>query len=61
MLAPLLWLCCWRRRPATTCTTGWSTWAGGAATRWLVENPDTVTEVLGERAPWWAPTGSTTQ
>jgi uncharacterized membrane-anchored protein YjiN (DUF445 family) len=22
---------------------------------WLVENPDTVTEVLGERAPWWAP------
>ena len=24
--------------------------------RWLVENPDTVTEILGERAPWWAPT-----
>jgi uncharacterized membrane-anchored protein YjiN (DUF445 family) len=24
--------------------------------RWLVENPDTVSEVLGERAPWWAPT-----
>ncbi|WP_395655945.1 DUF445 domain-containing protein [Nocardioides sp.] len=24
--------------------------------RWLVENPDTVAEVLGERAPWWAPT-----
>ena len=23
--------------------------------RWLVENPDTVAEVLGERAPWWAP------
>ena len=22
---------------------------------WLVENPDTVTELLGERAPWWAP------
>jgi uncharacterized membrane-anchored protein YjiN (DUF445 family) len=22
---------------------------------WLVENPDTVAEVLGERAPWWAP------
>ncbi len=22
---------------------------------WLVENPDTVTEVLTERAPWWAP------
>lgn len=22
---------------------------------WLVDNPDTVTEVLGERAPWWAP------
>jgi uncharacterized membrane-anchored protein YjiN (DUF445 family) len=22
---------------------------------WLVENPDTVVEVLGERAPWWAP------
>ncbi len=22
---------------------------------WLVENPDTVTEVLGERAPWWTP------
>ena len=24
--------------------------------RWLVENPDTVAEILGERAPWWAPT-----
>ncbi|HEU5037821.1 MAG TPA: DUF445 domain-containing protein [Nocardioides sp.] len=24
--------------------------------RWLIENPDTVAEVLGERAPWWAPT-----
>ncbi len=23
---------------------------------WLVKNPDTVREVLGERAPWWAPT-----
>jgi uncharacterized membrane-anchored protein YjiN (DUF445 family) len=22
---------------------------------WLKENPDTVQEVLGERAPWWAP------
>ncbi|ANH40382.1 hypothetical protein I601_3985 [Nocardioides dokdonensis FR1436] len=22
---------------------------------WLVDNPDTVTDVLGERAPWWAP------
>ncbi|WP_372735742.1 DUF445 domain-containing protein [Nocardioides sp.] len=22
---------------------------------WLVENPDTVAEVIGERAPWWAP------
>ena len=22
---------------------------------WLVENPETVQEVLGERAPWWAP------
>jgi uncharacterized membrane-anchored protein YjiN (DUF445 family) len=22
---------------------------------WLRENPDTVTEILGERAPWWAP------
>jgi uncharacterized membrane-anchored protein YjiN (DUF445 family) len=22
---------------------------------WLVDNPDTVAEVLGERAPWWAP------
>ena len=22
---------------------------------WLLENPDTVSEVLGERAPWWAP------
>ncbi|WP_028650926.1 DUF445 domain-containing protein [Nocardioides halotolerans] len=22
---------------------------------WLVENPDTVADVLGERAPWWAP------
>ncbi|MGB0189456.1 MAG: DUF445 domain-containing protein [Nocardioides sp.] len=22
---------------------------------WLVDNPDTVTEVIGERAPWWAP------
>jgi len=22
---------------------------------WLVANPDTVTEVLGERAPWWLP------
>lgn len=22
---------------------------------WLVANPDTVTDVLGERAPWWAP------
>ncbi len=22
---------------------------------WLVDNPDTVTEVLGERAPWWTP------
>ena len=24
--------------------------------RWLVDNPDTFTEVLSERAPWWAPT-----
>ena len=23
--------------------------------RWLVDNPDTFTRVLGERAPWWAP------
>ncbi len=23
--------------------------------RWLVHNPDTVAEILGERAPWWAP------
>ena len=23
---------------------------------WLEENPDTVAEILGERAPWWAPT-----
>jgi uncharacterized membrane-anchored protein YjiN (DUF445 family) len=23
--------------------------------RWLVANPETVAEVLGERAPWWAP------
>ncbi len=23
---------------------------------WLLDNPDTVTEVIGERAPWWAPT-----
>jgi len=23
--------------------------------RWLVENPDTVRDVLIERAPWWAP------
>ena len=22
---------------------------------WLVDNPDTVTDVLGERAPWWTP------
>lgn len=22
---------------------------------WLIANPDTVHEVLGERAPWWAP------
>ena len=22
---------------------------------WLLENPDTVADVLGERAPWWAP------
>ena len=22
---------------------------------WLVENPETVMEVIGERAPWWAP------
>ncbi len=22
---------------------------------WLVDNPDTVIEVLGERAPWWTP------
>lgn len=22
---------------------------------WLVANPDTVREVIGERAPWWAP------
>jgi uncharacterized membrane-anchored protein YjiN (DUF445 family) len=22
---------------------------------WLEENPDTVLEILGERAPWWAP------
>jgi uncharacterized membrane-anchored protein YjiN (DUF445 family) len=22
---------------------------------WLVENPDSFAEVLGERAPWWAP------
>lgn len=24
---------------------------------WLEDNPDTVQEVLGERAPWWAPPG----
>ena len=23
--------------------------------RWLQGNPDTVAEILGERAPWWAP------
>ncbi len=23
--------------------------------RWLVRNPDTFIEVIGERAPWWAP------
>ncbi len=23
--------------------------------RWLVENPETFSEVLSERAPWWAP------
>jgi uncharacterized membrane-anchored protein YjiN (DUF445 family) len=23
--------------------------------RWLVQNPDTFTQVLSERAPWWAP------
>lgn len=23
--------------------------------RWLVDNPETVAAVLGERAPWWAP------
>jgi uncharacterized membrane-anchored protein YjiN (DUF445 family) len=23
---------------------------------WLVANPDVVAEILGERAPWWAPT-----
>ncbi|MXG91684.1 DUF445 family protein [Nocardioides sp. YIM 123512] len=23
---------------------------------WLLDNPDTVADVLGERAPWWAPT-----
>jgi uncharacterized membrane-anchored protein YjiN (DUF445 family) len=23
--------------------------------RWLVENPETFSRVLGERAPWWAP------
>lgn len=22
---------------------------------WLIDNPDTVTDVLGERAPWWTP------
>ncbi|MCY7396426.1 MAG: DUF445 domain-containing protein [Nocardioides sp.] len=22
---------------------------------WLLENPDTVSEVIGERAPWWTP------
>src|SRR6478735_8624893 len=24
--------------------------------RWLVDNPEAVAEILGERAPWWAPT-----
>ena len=23
---------------------------------WLLDNPDTVADVIGERAPWWAPT-----
>ncbi len=23
---------------------------------WLYDNPETVAEILGERAPWWAPT-----
>src|SRR6476469_8595994 len=23
---------------------------------WLVHNPETVAEILGERAPWWTPT-----
>jgi len=23
--------------------------------QWLLDNPDTVAEVLGERAPWWTP------
>ncbi len=23
---------------------------------WVVENPETVTDVIGERAPWWTPT-----
>ena len=29
--------------------------------RWLVHNGDTFIEVLTERAPWWAPRGSTRQ
>jgi len=28
----------------------------GEAHRWLLENEDTFSTVLGERAPWWAPT-----
>ncbi|MCY7401541.1 MAG: DUF445 domain-containing protein [Nocardioides sp.] len=24
--------------------------------RWLIDNPETFVKVLGERAPWWAPT-----
>ena len=46
------------RRPCTTtCTTVWSTSPSTELHGWLEANPDTVQEVLGERAPWWAPPG----
>ena len=36
-------------------TTAWSTWRSTSCTAGWSRTPETVAEILGERAPWWAP------
>ena len=46
---------CSRRWWPTTCTTAWSTWPLDELHGWLRVNRVAFTDMLSERAPWWAP------